>query len=87
MDCDLVIKFHSKRAREHFALWLCEQGEQNYWEWMEYREQEEKGNITVLFDYHPIVRPELPATDAKRYGPFLRDGVITTTPKTRADAR
>lgn len=72
MDCDLVIKFHSKRAREHFALRLCEQGEQNYWEWME---------------YHPIVRPELPATDAKRYGPFLRDGVITTTPKTRADAR
>jgi hypothetical protein len=83
MACDLVIKFHSQAARKHFAEWLSEQGEQNYWAWMEYREQEEPGNITVSFDYYPVVRPDLPENNARRYGPFLRDGVINTTPKLR----
>lgn len=40
------------RAAEHFLTWLCEQGEQDYWNWMEIRESEEEGPITVLrFDY------------------------------------
>ncbi len=82
-DNNLVIQFHSKKAREHFATWLCEQGEQNYWDWMSYREQEETGPITVTFEYHPIVRPDLPEDNARRYGRFLADGVIRTTPKER----
>lgn len=50
---DITIKFDSEEAAEHFAVWLCESGEQSYWEWMEYREQEEEGDITaVQFHYH-----------------------------------
>ena len=40
------------KAAEHFMYWLCEQGEQNYWIWMECREMEEPGDITVAsFNY------------------------------------
>jgi hypothetical protein len=49
---DLVIRFSNPKALKHFVSWLCEHGEQNYWEWMEYRESEEKGDITAFFDYH-----------------------------------
>jgi hypothetical protein len=35
------------KAAEHFLSWLCGQGEQDYWLWMEYREQEEDGDITI----------------------------------------
>jgi hypothetical protein len=46
------IEFDNPKAAEHFLSWLCGQGEQNYWLWMECREQEEKGNITAIsFDY------------------------------------
>jgi len=49
----LSIEFDNDEALQHFALWLCEQGEQDYWQWMEYREQEETGDITgIQFDYH-----------------------------------
>lgn len=43
----LSIEFDSKEAAEHFSDWLCGQGEQDYWLWMECREQEEDGNITA----------------------------------------
>lgn len=45
--------FNNAKAADHFLAWLSGSGEQSYWDWMEYREQdEEKGNITVLeFDY------------------------------------
>lgn len=49
----LVLKFENQRAANHFKHWLCGQGEQEYWQWMEYREQEEPGPITgINFDYH-----------------------------------
>jgi hypothetical protein len=76
--CDLLIVFHSKRARELFARWMCRSGEQQYWEWMEYRETEESGDITVAFDYHPIVRPDLPRHESARYGEFIADGIVRT---------
>lgn len=48
----LVIKFDNIKAANHFKLWLCEQGEQDYWQWMENSELDESGNITGLkFDY------------------------------------
>lgn len=41
-----------KIAAGHFISWLSGQGEQDYWTWMEYRESEEYGNITIRhFDY------------------------------------
>lgn len=48
----LVFKFDNQLAANHFKHWLCGQGEQDYWMWMEEREKEESGDITVLdFDY------------------------------------
>jgi hypothetical protein len=48
----LTLRFQSKQAAEHFKHWLCGQGEQDYWIWMQEREQREKGDITGLrFDY------------------------------------
>lgn len=48
----VTIEFANPSAAEHFVSWLDGQGEQDYWIWMEYREQEEEGDITALrFDY------------------------------------
>lgn len=51
----LHIEFDSEEAAGHFKSWLCESGEQAYWQWMECREQEigdEDDPITALeFDY------------------------------------
>ena len=65
---DVTIKFDNEEAAQHFITWLCEQGESDYWLWMECREEEEeKGDITAInFDYtggkgkkqfgkHPII--------------------------------
>jgi len=53
MKAKLVIEFDNERAREHFAKWLCASGEQDYWSWMRYRQDEEPGPITVVdFNYH-----------------------------------
>lgn len=53
MKSKVTFEFDNAEAADHFASWLCEQGEQDYWNWMEYRESEESGNITgTHFDYH-----------------------------------
>lgn len=51
---DLVIKFENDAAATAFAVWLCEQGEQYYWEWMERSEEDDScPNLTALsFNYH-----------------------------------
>ncbi len=49
----LVFKFENKEAANQFKHWLCGQGEQDYWMWMQEREREMEGNITGLnFNYH-----------------------------------
>jgi len=49
----LTLEFDNYEAAQHFKTWLCEAGEQDYWQWMEVRESEEDGDITGLtFDYH-----------------------------------
>jgi len=49
----VVFEFDNEEAAYHFQLWLSGQGEQMYWEYMEYREQESSGDITALrFKYH-----------------------------------
>tara|TARA_R110000803_G_scaffold116216_1_gene184826 strand:- start:323 stop:553 length:231 start_codon:yes stop_codon:yes gene_type:complete len=48
------IDLGSHAAAKHFINWLCGQGEQNYWVWMECREDEEAGPITATrfkYDY------------------------------------
>lgn len=51
---DITIKFNPDESAMHFAQWLCGSGEQQYWEWMRCREDEEDGPITALeFNYFP----------------------------------
>lgn len=48
----IKIFFNNHKAVQHFMSWLDNQGEQDYWMWMEEREQKEGGNITaVRFEY------------------------------------
>lgn len=80
MKTKLTIEFDSQSCLEHFASWLCNSGEAQYWEWMEYREQEESGNITATqFHYHGIEDQTKEITDASRYGEFISDNTIRTT--------
>ncbi len=49
---NLLFQFDTPDAANHFWRWLCESGEQSYWEWMKVREEDEDGDITGLeFDY------------------------------------
>ena len=65
----LSIEFDNEEALEHFASWLCEQGEQDYWEWMECRESEEDGDITaVRFNYF----------GPKSKSEFMADNIVRT---------
>lgn len=66
----LKIEFKNEAAANNFALWLCGQGEQDYWDWMEYREEKEEGDITATrFHYHgPSGQDQ-----------FLSDSTIRTT--------
>ena len=77
----LKINFDNEKAAEHFGTWLCEQGEQNYWLWMEYREKEEKGDITATnFIYHSPQNTQYPLNDKRRYenSKFLNNFTIYT---------
>ena len=64
----LVIEFANARAREAFAVWLCESGEQAYWRWMEVND-DGTGITAVEFRYHG---------PKKRPGEFIADGIIRT---------
>ena len=45
----ISISFDNKNAAEGFMEWLCGDGEQMYWEWMKFREQEDfSKNLTAL---------------------------------------
>lgn len=73
----LTFEFDNDATRMNFAVWLSEMGEQDYWEWMECREQEEEGDITaVTFDYHPVKDPTKSERSSKRYGKFIEDNTI-----------
>lgn len=49
----VTFEFDNEEAACHFQSWLCGQGEQDYWLWMEAREQESSEDITaVSFNYH-----------------------------------
>lgn len=76
----LTIEFDNQEALEHFASWLCGAGEQDYWQWMECREDEEGGNITAFqFHYHGPEDETKAQNDPSRYGEFMCDNTIRTT--------
>ncbi len=83
---NITIQFANEKAAEGFAIWLCESGEQDYWNWMEVQEEdEEEGDITAIsFHYHGSNEEEEIAlsedeNDEGIYHLFLADGVIRTT--------
>lgn len=79
-DGTLLIQFANQKAAMQFASWLCESGEQSYWEWMRYREDEEEGNITATeFHYHGVEDESKEKTDSTRYKKFMSDNIIRTT--------
>lgn len=51
----LKFEFETKDEEEaatHFLTWLCEQGEQDYWQWMEMQDVEPDGpHVIVRFNY------------------------------------
>jgi len=69
----LTIEFDNPEALKHFATWLCESGEQTYWDWMEYREEDEEGDITAIsFDYHNTKE----VNGKEICGKFMKDNTI-----------
>jgi hypothetical protein len=53
-DGKVVIDLGTEKAATRFAEWLCEQGEQNYWDWMDESEREDDDDITAIefkYDY------------------------------------
>ena len=66
----ISIEFDNDRAARGFAEWLCGVGEQDYWNYQEYREEDEDGDITATeFHYH----------GPKDRGKFMCDNTIRTT--------
>lgn len=59
---DIIIRFPNAEAAAHFSTWLCEAGEQDYWESMEYRQEEEPNELIVAhnFTYPPWKQKETP---------------------------
>jgi hypothetical protein len=79
-ETTLQIKFANEEAAIHFASWLCGAGEQDYWQWMECREDEEDGDITATsFHYHGQEDETKAQDDEERYGEFMCDNIIRTT--------
>lgn len=84
-ETTIQIKFANEQAAKHFALWLCESGEQQYWDWMEYREndneEEDEGvDITAIsFHYHGEKDETKAHDDSTRYKEFMCDNIIRTT--------
>ena len=75
----LTVEFANPEAMRHFALWLCESGEQSYWAWMRYREEEGPGDMTATsFHYHGPADETKAEDDPDRYGDFLCDDTIRT---------
>jgi len=76
----LKIEFANQVALEHFASWLCGSGEQQYWQWMECREEDEAGDITATgFGYHGEEDETYAEDETERYGEFMCDNTIRTT--------
>jgi hypothetical protein len=76
----ISIKFANEEAAHHFASWLCESGEQQYWDWMECAEERLDGDITATsFHYHGEEDETKDQDDSSRYGEFMCDNTIRTT--------
>jgi len=67
----LVIEFENPEQAEEFASWLCNSGEQAYFEAADYHDDPEKYYVNS-FNYH-----NTQMVDGKpKYGKFMESGVI-----------
>ena len=51
MTQDITITFPNDVTAAEFLVWLSESGEQDMWEWFEYRQQEGKDVRNIDFRY------------------------------------
>jgi hypothetical protein len=65
---ELVIKFPNQEALKEFAVWLCESGEQQYWEWFDYND-ETKSVAHLKVDFNYFVKSKT----------FMKNNVIETS--------
>jgi hypothetical protein len=72
----LSIEFPDQAALEHFAIWFCESGEQNYWNWCEINESPTR----IIFTFHHPQDARFERNDPRRYekAEFCRDNKILT---------
>ncbi len=69
----LAIQFPNKKALMEFAQWLCDQGEQDFFE-----STEEVGG----FKYHEE-DPTFNKNDRRRYGEFMANPLIVARPPSK----
>ncbi len=54
-DNEVIITVEgNKAAADHFLTWLCESGEQEYWNWMRHREDPDSLCFNTKTDHGPI---------------------------------
>ena len=66
-NSSVILHCHNEKAAEEFCIWMCEQGEQDYWTWMEEVDQKNDGANTMNFEYHYPQDKSYPANSNKRY--------------------
>jgi hypothetical protein len=71
---EIKIQFATEAAALHFATWLCEAGEQDYWNWMDCRD--DPANTVASFGYHGAEDESKAENDPARYRGFLGDWTI-----------
>ena len=66
----LKIEFESKEILEHFASWLCNAGEQVWWDCLSCQDLPDQ-----TIEYYETF-PEFPPNDKRHYGRWLPDNTI-----------
>jgi hypothetical protein len=68
---ELRIIFPTEEAKRLFALWLCNSGEQHYFDAMQ-----DSQTPSLRIGYHGPEDDRYSDSDARRYGPFLSDNTL-----------
>lgn len=71
----LKIEFDNQELLDDFARWLCNSGEQQYWEYAKYGHSD---MIITEFNYHGPEDETKAKDDEDRYGEFMYDNTIRT---------
>jgi hypothetical protein len=77
----LKIEFPNQERLNDFTSWLCNDGEQDYWQWQTYRQEEDAENLgPLVFVFHHPQDERYPQNNEKRYesAEFCKDNIILT---------